>query len=220
METPEGHYIITREGKIEDAAGRQITLDSIISSPANELAVSAGDTDQNFDAVEISLPLTGHTGISLKNLVNMVYSKQTLIQKALNIEDKFIDEDLVKELNDNRIETQEEFLALLIQMGSDKYPGIRFDLQQELITFKFNRVSVDRIKACSELIGLINENAKTLKHASSKPNVTDNEKYAFRTWLLRLGMIGSEYKNTRKTLLANLEGNGAYAKQVVMKTNS
>jgi len=200
-------YTVTREGNIEDAEGRQVTMESII----NEEEIITDD-EQGFDAVEITLSLTGHTGISLRNLVNMVYSKQTLIQKALNLQEKLIEEDLVRELSDAKLETQEDFLTLLIQMGSEKYPGLSFDLQNELITFKFGQITTDKIKACTDLVALINENAKTLKHASSRQGETDNDKYTFRTWLLRLGMIGDEYKATRKTLLANLEGNGAFRK--------
>ena len=39
---------------------------------------------------------------------------------------------------------------------------------------------------------------------------TDNEKYTFRCFLLRLGIIGAEYKTTRKILLRNLTGNSAF----------
>lgn len=44
--------------------------------------------------------------------------------------------------------------------------------------------------------------------AKEKP--VDNEKYAFRCFLLKLGFIGDEYKTTRKILLQNLSGNGAW----------
>ena len=40
--------------------------------------------------------------------------------------------------------------------------------------------------------------------------VMENEKYAFRCFLLRLGFIGQEYKTTRKVLMKNLEGNAAW----------
>ncbi len=39
---------------------------------------------------------------------------------------------------------------------------------------------------------------------------SDNEKYTFRTWLLRLGLIGDEFKTARQHLLKNLEGNIAW----------
>lgn len=206
LQAGEEIYTITREGKIEDAAGRPIDLDSIIGAPRPETA----EATQDFDTVEITLPLAGHTGISLKNLVNMIYSKQTLIQKALGLEGRLVDEELVKMLSDKKPESVEDFKALLLEAKHQICPGINFDFEKELITFKFSGLSPEQIKAGSELIALINKNAQILKFVSSRLSITDNEMYTFRTWLLRLGMIGDEYKTTRKTLLANLEGNGAY----------
>ncbi len=52
--------------------------------------------------------------------------------------------------------------------------------------------------------------SKELKHASSKPVETDNEKYAFRTWLLRMGFIGLDFMAARKILLKNLSGSSAF----------
>lgn len=52
--------------------------------------------------------------------------------------------------------------------------------------------------------------AKDAKRVSSKPTETDNDKYAFRCFLLRLGFIGNEYKTARKILLRNLTGNSAF----------
>ena len=52
--------------------------------------------------------------------------------------------------------------------------------------------------------------SKELKHASSKPVETDNEKYAFRTWILRMGFIGPDFKAARKILLKNLSGSSAF----------
>jgi hypothetical protein len=37
-----------------------------------------------------------------------------------------------------------------------------------------------------------------------------NEKYALRTWLLRLGMNGPDFKQTRKILMENLSGHAAF----------
>lgn len=208
-------YTITREGNIENAAGEQTDLDSIIGGHDQvKEEVDSDDSGQDFEETEITLPLAGHTGISLKNLVNMIYSKQTLIQKALSIEGKLIKKELVAMLNDKKPETPEEFKSLLLEAGRESHPGITFDFEESRITFKFRGLSTEQIIACSELVVLINQNAKTLKHASSKPRDTDNDKYAFRTWLLRLGMIGNGYKAARKTLLKNLEGNGAFRRTI------
>ena len=43
-----------------------------------------------------------------------------------------------------------------------------------------------------------------------KEKMVENEKYAFRCFLLQLGFIGDEYKAARRVLLKNLTGNGAW----------
>ncbi len=48
------------------------------------------------------------------------------------------------------------------------------------------------------------------KGASRTKTQSPNEKYTFRTWLLRLGLIGNEFKTARQHLLKNLDGNIAW----------
>lgn len=52
--------------------------------------------------------------------------------------------------------------------------------------------------------------AKSAKRITAKEKEVPNEKYAFRCFLLRLGFIGTEYKETRKRLLERLEGSSAF----------
>jgi len=56
----------------------------------------------------------------------------------------------------------------------------------------------------------LNQNAKILKYASAKTKDTDNDKFTFRVFLIRLGMVGNGYKISRKILLEKLEGNSAF----------
>ena len=56
----------------------------------------------------------------------------------------------------------------------------------------------------------MSELAKELKYASPKPQQTDNEKYAMRCWMLRLGFIGPEFETAREILLRNMDGNAAF----------
>ena len=56
------------------------------------------------------------------------------------------------------------------------------------------------------------EQAKLQKRVLRNEKPTDNEKYAFRCFLLRLGFIGDNFKTERKVLLSRLSGNGAYRK--------
>lgn len=67
-----------------------------------------------------------------------------------------------------------------------------------------------QLKAYIQLCLAMSQLAKELKYASPKPQQTENEKYAFRCWLLRLGFIGEEFKTARTILLQNMEGNGSW----------
>ena len=48
------------------------------------------------------------------------------------------------------------------------------------------------------------------KRITAKPKENENEKYAFRCFLLRLGFIGDEYKADRKLLLSKLNGSSSF----------
>lgn len=67
-----------------------------------------------------------------------------------------------------------------------------------------------QLKAYIQLCLAMSQLAKELKFASAKPQQTENEKYAFRCWMLRLGFIGEEFKTARTLLLKNMDGNGAW----------
>lgn len=64
--------------------------------------------------------------------------------------------------------------------------------------------------AYAKFITMLCEFAKNLQRVVNKPDTSDNEKYAFRCFLLRLGMIGADYKAARKVLLRNLTGSSAF----------
>jgi len=64
--------------------------------------------------------------------------------------------------------------------------------------------------AYCKFISALCDFAKNQKRVNNKPDTSDNEKYAFRCFLLRLGMIGTEYKSARKVLLRNLTGSSAF----------
>lgn len=68
----------------------------------------------------------------------------------------------------------------------------------------------DAMKAYDTFICKLCEMARNQKRVSAAEKPTDNEKYAFRCFLLRLGFIGAEYKTARKILLKNLSGSSAF----------
>jgi hypothetical protein len=68
----------------------------------------------------------------------------------------------------------------------------------------------DEIKAYTHFIAALCEMAKTQKRVNATEKAVENEKYAFRCFLLRLGFIGPEYKTERKVLLSKLPGSSAF----------
>ena len=68
----------------------------------------------------------------------------------------------------------------------------------------------EEMKAYDTFICKLCEMARNAKRVNAKEKDTDNEKYAFRCFLLRLGFIGAEFKTERKILLRNLTGSSAF----------
>ena len=68
----------------------------------------------------------------------------------------------------------------------------------------------DEVRAYTHFITALCEMARNQKRVTAKKKETDNDKYAFRCFLLRLGFIGADYKTERKILLRNLSGSSAF----------
>ena len=76
--------------------------------------------------------------------------------------------------------------------------------------FKGRDLDADEVKAYTHLIAALCDMARNQKRITAREKDTDNDKYAFRCFLLRLGFIGAEFKEERKVLLRNLSGNSAF----------
>ena len=87
-----------------------------------------------------------------------------------------------------------------------------YTLEGDRITFAWlhGTITDETAKAYAEFISKLCLMARTQKRVTAKEKIVDNEKYAFRCFLLRLGMIGSAYKESRKILLQNLIGSSAF----------
>lgn len=75
---------------------------------------------------------------------------------------------------------------------------------------KQNGLHAGQLKSYIQLCLALSQMAKELKTASPKPQQNENPKFAMRTWLLRLGFIGDEFKTAREILTKRLAGNTAF----------
>ena len=87
-----------------------------------------------------------------------------------------------------------------------------YTLTEETIKFAWfhGKIAEDMVRAYTDFISKLCEMAQKQKRAVAKEKVVENEKYAFRCFLLRLGMIGDDYKTSRRILLQNLTGSSAF----------
>ena len=89
--------------------------------------------------------------------------------------------------------------------------GFEINEESKTICFPwFGEVSIDEAMAYTHFVNALCKMTKEAKRVTAKEKIVDNEKYAFRCFLLRLGFIGTEYKTERKILLRNLSGSSAF----------
>ena len=92
---------------------------------------------------------------------------------------------------------------------------LRIEVLDDRVAFPwFSQVDADSAAAYTHFISALCEMSKNAKRVTATEKPVDNEKYAFRCFLLRLGFIGAEYKMERKILLKNLSGNSAFKNKV------
>ena len=89
--------------------------------------------------------------------------------------------------------------------------SLPIEVKEETVEFPwFETADADETAAYTHFISALCELSKNAKRVTAKEKEVDNEKYAFRCFLLRLGFIGTEYKAERKILLRNLWGSAAF----------
>lgn len=89
--------------------------------------------------------------------------------------------------------------------------SLAFEVTEDKVSFPwFSHIDTDLTTACTQFIAAICRMSVEQKRITAREKAVTNEKYAFRCFLLRLGFIGDEYKQSRKLLLANLDGSSAF----------
>lgn len=92
--------------------------------------------------------------------------------------------------------------------GIDELP---VEIDGDKISFPwFSETDSGTARACTDFISALCKMSREQKRIMATEKAVDNEKYAFRCFLLRLGFIGDEYKADRKILLKNLKGSSAF----------
>lgn len=175
--------------------------------------------------IHVHVDASPHNANTLRNITNIMASKEDLIYKALQVSVarerrycKKVEQSFLEELNRKKPKTLEQ-VSRIWYNGNDgrheHYHNSRYHclnlhsvFQKGTIEFRlFNGTThAGKIKAYIQLCLAISHQALTQRCASRIKTQSTNEKYTFRTWLLRLGLIGDEFKTARLHLLEHLEG--------------
>ncbi len=179
--------------------------------------------------IHIHVDASRYTPQTLRNLVNIIASKEDILYKALRIDParmrwcKKTNEKLIEAINRKKPQTMEALKDIWYAgstRGRDehyndtRYHGLNLHsaFTKGTVEFRlFNSTThAGEVKAYIQFCLAVSHQALTQKKASARKTVTDNEKYAFRCWMLRLGLSGDEFKTCRLHFLKHLEGNSAW----------
>ena len=170
---------------------------------------------EDRDPVEltVSLPLARHTGMSLRNLVNLLYTRAPLLNKALGTAFR-VDERLVNALREDAnvltLERFSETVTTLENAIGKAVDGLVIDTDRLTFSTLPETSDIATLRCFTTLCAMMNKQALTQSRIQAKEITGENEKYAMRIWLLRLGMNGPEYKDERRILMENLSGHAAF----------
>lgn len=182
--------------------------------PESEEQLEAEDQPEEVPLdLELAFPVSQHNGVTLRNLVNLLYSRGKLIGKATGGH-FHVEEGLVEKLKDDSCTFAiMNFINAVSDYEAEHGAALEgLKITTEKVTFTGFPTAPDRehLTAFAQLAVLMNQQAISQKRIQAKDVNDENEKYALRTWLLRLGMNGPDFKETRKILMENLSGHAAF----------
>ena len=127
---------------------------------------------------------------------------------SISMQRDFFDEALFAKL-DRLIESKSDLFKMAF-----KTDDLSYEKSDDRVTFAWFPWTGDSDEgiAYSTFIDMLTKHLKEQKRVNASKTQTDNPKFAMRVFLIRLGMVGNEYKAARKILLRNLEGSSAFRK--------
>lgn len=180
--------------------------------------------------LHIHIDGANHTAKSLRNAINIMASKEDMLYRALNLDftrygrwAKKVNPSIIEKVNKVKPSTLNEMADVWYSQTSDsrsshyndsRYHGLNLHNIWYRGTLEFRlfnaTLHAGEVKSYIQLCLAISAQAINQRSANPKKTVSDNEAFTFRTWLLRLGLNGEEFKTARTHLLKHLEGDKAW----------
>lgn len=213
-----GDFTVDHDGNIigEDFGALQDFLRRngyISDEPAADQEAPADSEAEPITSMDISIPAHDATTAQLKNLIFMLHSRQTLINRMTDSDCLNIPDILIERLQESTSETLEDLTSLLDDSRAvAELTG--FDLRDGKVsmTFPFDETQPERWTTYANLLNRIFDAAmKATRVFPERVEPDDqNEKYLAHVWLQRLGYHGADFKAERKILLGHLKGYCAF----------
>lgn len=213
-----GDFTVDHDGNIigEDFGALQDFLRRngyISDEPAADREAPADSEAEPITQMDISIPAHDATTAQLKNLIFMLHSRQTLINRMTDSDCLNIPDILIERLQESTSETLEDLTSLLDDSRAvAELTG--FDLRDGKVsmTFPFDETQPERWTTYANLLDRIFDAAmKATRVFPERVEPDDqNEKYLAHVWLQRLGYHGADFKAERKILLGHLKGYCAF----------
>ena len=195
-----GDYSVLRDGTLEVDDDK---ADLHLINRMRELGMIEDDSPAtHVQKNSFAFPADSFTGVALTNLVKQIYTKESLLNKAIGVPDAFhVEEKLILELRSKRGLSRQEFMQVLDECGgAHTIKGLTIDGVQVVFTGFPDKRIFHQLAECMV------DSARRHKWMKFSAVATVSEKYTFRTWLMAIGMKGPEYKEARWELLLPLTG--------------
>ena len=176
-------------------------------------AAPADSEAEPVTQMDISIPARDATPAQLKNLIFMLHSRQTLINRMTDSDCLNIPDILIDRLQESTPETPEALTDLLDDCKAmEGLTGFDFRDGKVSMTFPFDETQPERWTTYANLLSRIYDAAmKATRVFPERVEPDDqNEKYLAHVWLQRLGYHGADFKAERKILLGHLKGYCAF----------
>lgn len=195
-----GHLVVNRDGSITSEKDEGET-------ELRAFLIEQGFAEEVPMELNVKIPAEDLTAQGIRNLVNMLYSRQYLLNKATGGAYFAVSAAIAEVLKDNPIDSKVEVIEQIQTAGG--ITGLA--IEEDKVTFTFPKAEEPEENAAYiELAAAMLKKAKESKRIRVQEHTPENEKYYFRVWIVSLGFSGGEHKETRHHLLKRLQGHAAF----------
>ena len=159
---------------------------------------------------QVDIPILSEAAPIIKTLIERGFQAEDPFEKpcdalAIQMPRKFFTNKALENLQ-KLIKSKETLIKKAFETDD-----LSIEITDKTVSFSwFKETDGEIVKAYTQFIEALCKMAREAKRVVAKEKIVENEKYAFRCFLLRLGFIGEEYKQSRKILLKNLKGSSAF----------